>query len=95
MKYGIVLTILYLLTAAQVSAATEWYAGPDGKAENPGTKETPWDIASALDGVQRIAAGDTIFLLDGTYKRRPAELIEVRLAGTEENPIHVRALPGK
>jgi len=43
MKYGIALTILYLLTAAQMSAATEWYAGPDGKAANPGTKEAPWD----------------------------------------------------
>jgi hypothetical protein len=95
MKYGIALTILYLLTAAQLSAATEWYAGPDGKAANPGTKESPWDIVSALDGSQKIAAGDTIYLLEGTYKRRPAELFEVRLAGTSENPIHVRALPGE
>ncbi|MGB2865379.1 MAG: right-handed parallel beta-helix repeat-containing protein [Sedimentisphaerales bacterium] len=95
MKYGIALTILYLLTAAHMSAATEWYAGPDGKAANPGTKEAPWDIASALDGRQQIAAGDTIYLLEGTYKRRPGELFEVRLAGTAENPIHVRALPGQ
>jgi len=95
MKYGIALTILCLLTVAQMSAATEWYAGPDGKAANPGTKEAPWNIASALDGSHRIAAGDTIFLLDGTYKHRPKELFEVRLAGTTENPIHVRALPGE
>jgi len=78
-----------------MSAAAEWYAGPDGKAANPGTKEAPWDIASALDGGHQIAAGDTIYLLEGTYKRRPAELFEVRLAGTEDNPIHVRALGGK
>jgi hypothetical protein len=95
MKYGISLTILYLLTAAQVSTATEWYVGPDGKAANPGMKEAPWDIASALNGKQKIAAGDTIYLLEGTYKRRPAELFEVRLVGTAENPIHVRALDGK
>ncbi len=95
MKYGIALTILYLLTAAQLSAATEWYAVPDGKAANPGTKESPWDIVSALDGSQKIAAGDTIYLLEGTYKRRPVELFEVRLAGTSENPIHVRTLPGE
>jgi len=95
MKYGIALTILYLSTATQMSAAAEWYAGPDGKTANPGTKEAPWDVASALDGGQQIAAGDTIYLLEGTYKRRPTELFEVRLAGTAENPIHVRALPGK
>ena len=95
MKYGIALIILYFLTAAQTSAATQWYAGPDGEAANPGTKETPWDIASALDGGHQIAAGDTIYLLEGTYKRRPEELFEVRLAGTAENPIHLRALPGE
>lgn len=48
-----------------------------------------------MDGGQQIAAGDTIFLLEGTYKRRPAELFEVRLVGTAENPIHVRTLPGE
>jgi len=95
MKHSITLIILLLLTAAQISAAAEWYAGPDGKAANPGTKEAPWDIASALDGRNQIAAGDTIYLLEGTYKRRPAELFEVRLAGTAEKPIHVRALPGE
>jgi hypothetical protein len=95
MKYCIALTILCFLTTAQISAAVEWYAGPEGKAANPGTKEAPWDIASVLDGGQQIAAGDTIYLLEGTYKRRPAELFEVRLVGIAENPIHVRALPGK
>jgi len=95
MKNGIALTILCFATAAQLSAAAEWYAGPDGNAANPGTKESPWDIASALNGRQQIAAGDTIYLLEGTYKRRPAELFEVRLTGTAENPIHVRVLPGK
>jgi hypothetical protein len=95
MKHGIALTILYLITAAQMSAAAEWYVSPDGKATNPGTKEAPWDIASALDGRHQIAAGDTIYLLEGTYKRRPAELFEVRLAGTSDKPIHVRPLSGK
>jgi hypothetical protein len=95
MKYGIALTILFFLTASSTIAAAEWYAGPDGKAANPGTKEAPWDIASVLDGKQQITAGDTIYLLEGTYKRRPTELFEVRLVGTAVNPIHIRALSGK
>jgi hypothetical protein len=95
MKHGVILIILFLLPAAQMCTAAEWYVSPDGKAANPGTKEAPWDIASALDGKRQIAAGDTIYLLEGTYKRRPAELFEVRLVGTAEHPIYVRALPGK
>jgi hypothetical protein len=95
MKHIVILFMLLLLPAAQVSTAADWYVSPNGKAANPGTKEAPWDIASALDGKQQIAAGDTIYMLEGTYKRRPAELFEVRLAGTAENPIQVRALDGE
>jgi len=90
MKYRIVLTVWFLLPAVQVSWAAEWYIRPDGKATNPGTKQAPWDIASALDGKQKVAAGDTLYLLEGTYKRRPKELFEVRLVGGAENPIYVR-----
>lgn len=95
MKYRIVLFALFLLLAVQISSAAQWYAGPDGKSTNPGTREAPWDIASALDGRQKVAAGDTIYLLEGTYKRRPKELFEIRLAGSADNPIHIRPLPGK
>jgi len=73
---------LLLLLAASRCAAGQWYIGPDGKADNAGTQEHPWDIASALDGKQKVAAGDTIYLLEGTYKRRPNELVEIRLVGT-------------
>jgi hypothetical protein len=93
MKFYIGLCVLLL--AAKVSSAAQWYIGPDGKAENAGTREHPWDIASVLDGKQKVAAGDTIYLLEGTYKRRPKELFEIRLVGTEDKPIHVRSLPGK
>jgi len=95
MKYCIVLFALFLLPAIQISSAAERYAGPDGKSTNPGTQQKPWDIASALDGRQKVSAGDTLYLLEGTYKRRPKELFEVRLEGTVENPIHIRPIPGK
>ena len=95
MRGNIVLSVWFLLLAVQVSLAGEWYVGPDGKATNVGTKEAPWDITSALDGSQKVAAGDTIYLLEGTYRRRPQELFEVRLVGSEENPIQIRPLSGE
>lgn len=95
MKHYITFFVLLLLLAVQVSSATQSYVSPDGKSTNPGTQDKPWDIASALDGKQKVAAGDTIYLLEGTYKRRPKELFEIRLTGTEDKPIHIRPLPGK
>jgi len=95
MRGNIVLSVWFLLLAVQVSLAGEWYVGPDGKATNVGTKEAPWDITSALDGSQKVAAGDTIYLLEGTYRRRPQELFEVRLVGNENNPIQIRSIPGR
>jgi len=92
-QYGVVLWVLLLL--GTICRAGEWYVGPDGKATNVGTKEAPWDIASALDGSQKVAAGDTIYLLGGIYKRRPQELFEVRLIGSEGNPIQIRPLQGE
>ena len=95
MKYCIVLFVLFLLPAVQISSAAQWYVGPDGKSTNPGTQQRPWNIASALDGTQKVAAGDTIYLLEGTYNRRPKELFEIRLVGTADKPIHIRPLSGK
>jgi hypothetical protein len=88
-------SFLLLLFAASRCAAGQWYIGPDGKPTNAGTPDAPWDIASALDGRQKVAAGDTLYLLEGTYKRRPKELFEIRLVGTAENPVHIRPVPGK
>ena len=92
MKHCVGLCVLLLVV--QVSSASQWYVSPDGKSTNPGTQDKPWDIASALDDAQKVAAGDTIYLLEGTYKRRPNELFEIRLVGTSEKPIHIRPLSG-
>jgi len=95
MKYRIVLFVLSLLLAVQTSSAAQWYVSPDGKSTNPGTQDRPWDITTTLNGTQKVTAGDTIYLLEGTYKRRPNELFEIRLLGTADKPIHIRPLPGK
>ncbi len=64
-----------------------WYVSPHGKTDNPGTSAAPWDLASALNGEQRVRPGDTIYLLEGVYRRRPNELFEVRLKGAADAPI--------
>jgi hypothetical protein len=83
-----------VLLGPRVLADGEWYVGPAGETGNPGTAESPWDIASTLGGGQKVAPGDTVYLLEGTYRRRPNEQFDVRLAGTAERPIHVRPAPG-
>ena len=92
MKHCVGLCVLLLVV--QVSSASQLYVSPDGKSTIPCTHDKPWDIASALDDAQKVAAGDTIYLLEGTYKRRPNELFEIRLVGTSEKPIHIRPLSG-
>jgi hypothetical protein len=77
-----------------VSRGADWYVEPPGRTENPGTRESPWDIASALNGRKEVRSGDTIWLLEGTYRRRPNELFDVRLAGSVDKPIHVQPVAG-
>ncbi|MDA1192126.1 MAG: right-handed parallel beta-helix repeat-containing protein [Candidatus Poribacteria bacterium] len=94
--------MILLLTATIAAAAvssgeafgTAWYVGPQGSPTNDGSKESPWDIASALVQIERVQPGDTIYLMDGVYRRRPNELFEVMLVGAEGRPVHVRPEPG-
>jgi hypothetical protein len=87
-----VLTIALLLSFSTAGAA-EWFISPKGDAKAAGTRDAPWDIESALLGKKAIKPGDTLYLLEGTYKRRPEEQFVVKLVGTEEKPIHVRPAP--
>jgi hypothetical protein len=85
----------YLSLSCLVARGTDWYVAPDGRATHPGTKESPWDIASALDGRKEVRPGDTIWLTKGTYRRRPNELFDVRLVGILDKPVHVRPVAGQ
>src|SRR5690242_164460 len=89
----IALTLTVLLTTATVSGAADWYVSPKGTPQGAGTRESSWDIESALLGKKAIKPGDTLYLLEGTYKRRPEDQFVVKLVGTEGKPIHVRPAP--
>jgi hypothetical protein len=75
----------------RVPGARSFTASPDGRAENPGTKDAPWDLASALGGGTKIQPGDVLWVRGGTYRGK----FEIRLAGKEGAPVHVRAVPGE
>jgi hypothetical protein len=86
---------LCLLVVTLMCHAADWYVSPDGRAENPGTRDSAWDIASALDGRREVRPGDTLYLREGTYRRRPHELLDVRVVGAPERPVCVRPVPGQ
>ncbi len=90
------LLIAFLAIATPVIlTAADHFVAPTGKADHAGTKDSPWDIASALAGTQQIAPGDTLWLLAGTYQRRPDEQFVVKLVGNAANTIQVRGELGQ
>jgi hypothetical protein len=88
------ISVLACLLASSAAGAAEWHVAPQGKPDGAGTRGSPWDLESALLGKHPIEPGDTILLASGTYRRRPREQFEVKLAGAEGKPIHVRPAPG-
>ena len=71
------------------SRAEEHYVAPDGKPGNAGTKDSPWDLASALS--RKIEPGSTIWIRGGAYTGK----FQVTLAGTEAAPIQIRGAAGE
>lgn len=75
--------------------AKHYVVAPDGKAENQGTVESPWDLASVFAAKQQIAPGSAVWVRGGTYGTSGGFEYQVSLAGTAEKPIVVRACPGE
>ncbi len=76
---------------AGAAPANEHFAAADGTPENPGTREAPWDLSSALGAAHPVAPGDVLWVRGGTYRGKLA----VKLAGRDGAPIHVRGYPGE
>jgi hypothetical protein len=74
------------------------YVAVDGKADNTGTIDSPWDIESALSGAQPIGPGSTVYLIGGTYRHPDRSWnspgFSIGLAGEPDRPIHIRPKPG-
>lgn len=63
------------------SGANTYYVSPDGKDDNPGTKEQPWKTVNyAVKKDSPVKAGDTVLVQSGTY----TELITLDKSGDEK-----------
>ncbi|MBN1421169.1 MAG: hypothetical protein JXP34_20520 [Planctomycetes bacterium] len=80
-----------LFLGIRAAPASDWFVGPEGETTGTGSREAPWDLASALAGRKEIAPGDSVRVRGGTYRGK----FQVKLAGTEKAPIVVRAVPGE
>lgn len=93
-----VIAAFFLAVQPASTRAADWFAGPEGKASAAGTKQSPWNLETALGGQKPVAPGDTVWLLPGTYRHPDRRLgspgYVVRLAGEEAKPVQVRAVPG-
>src|SRR5687768_12105110 len=83
----------WLIVAAGASLACggEFFVAPNGKAENDGSREMPWDLATALAHPPAVKPNDTIWLRGGTY----AGGLTSKLQGAPDKVIVVRQLPGE
>src|SRR5690606_35672808 len=91
-----VLAVAAIMT--QTALAADVFVSPDGNATNAGTEQSPWDIASAWGGKQKIAPGSTIHMMPGVYRHPQREWtgggFVMTLAGGEGAPIHIKPHAG-
>ncbi|MDR2928539.1 MAG: T9SS type A sorting domain-containing protein [Cytophagaceae bacterium] len=62
-----------------------------GSSSGNGSKTNPWNLQTALNHPQKVAAGDTIWVHGGVYHGAFVS----KLWGSANNPIIVRAVPGE
>jgi hypothetical protein len=97
--YSLVAAILLALSPSQLLTAADYYVAPNGSPDAKGTKDSPWDVTSALAGKRSVKPGETIYLLQGVYEgemdgiqRKP---FVIELTGAKDKPIIVTHLPGQ
>src|SRR5262245_30975209 len=70
----------------KVAGARHYYVSPQGRPDNSGSRDAPWDLPSALAGRQKVAPGDVIWVRGGQYRGGTGKLL-LGLAGKEGAPI--------
>ena len=80
----------------KVPGASQYFVAPDGRAENAGTKGSPWDLGSVLGGRQRVAPGrhrlGAWWDVQGSQRRRSSK---PPLQAQDGAPVIVRGYPGE
>lgn len=87
---------LPVLNADLDGRRAQFYVSPAGLPSGDGSRDHPWDLATALSGPAALTPGSTIWLRGGTYLNPadPRGYIST-LAGTADAPIVVRQYPGE
>lgn len=88
---AVVLGLAGLLAGGDEAGAAEFHVSSAGTAEGTGSKEKPWDLATALAGPPAVEPGDVITVHGGTYRGG----FESQLTGSPKQAITVRAAPGE
>jgi hypothetical protein len=71
-------------------ASAQFFVAADGAPHHDGSRDAPWDLATALAQPQSVKPGATIWLLDGLYR---GDFVS-KLSGAEGEPITLRQFPG-
>ena len=87
------LTILFIISPGRMVLAqtigTSYYVSKSGSDSNPGTLNSPWKTLPYA--IQKIKAGDTLFIHGGTYQ----EYFAVTNSGTQSSPITITNYNGE
>jgi len=88
--FGMSLAVVLLFAGIGVASATDYYVATWGSDSISGTSVgSPWQHPSYA--AKQAEAGDTIYLMDGTWYD---EHVEFANSGTEGNPITMKVYPG-
>jgi hypothetical protein len=82
---------LLVFVAAAIAPGAEFFVSPEGTPQGNGSREKPWDLATALAHPDSLKPGDTLWLRGGVYRGGFAS----RLAGEKDAPITLRQFPGE
>lgn len=78
--------LLALLLTGSDADAMEFHVAASGSPQGDGTADRPWDLATGLAANDKIQAGDTLWLHEGTYRGGFVS----RLTGRPDAPVIVR-----
>lgn len=84
------MAVMAALAGVQIHAA-DLHVAPAGTPAGPGTKDRPYDLATAFSGSVG-KPGDTFWLHEGIY---PIGKLETKINGEPEQPITFRQMPGQ
>jgi hypothetical protein len=79
-----------IVLSAVVSQSAEFHVTTTGSSRGTGTREQPWDLATALSATEAVRPGDTVWIHAGIYRGGFVS----RLSGLPGKPVVVRGERG-